>query len=392
MGGAVSTRNNPSTKIPQKEYSVTTERIGFDSKESFDLTVDEKFYEFFMTGITTKRDKIETLLWKLLLNKIPAMEVYGPTFAEYHLSVSPHDIKSKSLYLTNLKTMDSNSFTRNRLIEKENILPNELIAFEDMRDFLLLILWDLYREDNKHLLFAARPVVESFVTDTDTIQSFPNSDKKETTQRKKKTVRKASLTVPESVLPTKCDNDRFKAIVQLFERFSFFASQKHDLKHFVNQGKWLHKRSLDLLLDNIMSPMVILSVEKNSFFPIIYCNNSFENLMQYSRSEVIGKTINTFFCSKTELESQNKLSYSFRFGIGLKVVITQEKKDGTIFYNFLSVLPIHRNSNVSTDNSNYSWILLTFYDITKSNANLRELHHCEELSYLIALILSGNRS
>ena len=77
--------------------------------------------------------------------------------------------------------------------------------------------------------------------------------------------------------------------------------------------------------------------------PIVYVNSGFERITGYSRSEVIGKNF-IFFGSTSNQSEPNKLQKAIARGKECQAVLLSRRKDGTTFWNELSISPV-RDSN-----------------------------------------------
>ncbi|MBH8574095.1 PAS domain S-box protein [Nostocaceae cyanobacterium CENA369] len=76
--------------------------------------------------------------------------------------------------------------------------------------------------------------------------------------------------------------------------------------------------------------------------PVIYVNSAFEKITGYSADEVIGR--NCRFLQGTDTEQQpaiNELHSAIETGKNCKVVLRNYRKDGSLFWNELSISPIH---------------------------------------------------
>ena len=74
--------------------------------------------------------------------------------------------------------------------------------------------------------------------------------------------------------------------------------------------------------------------------PIIYCNAAFEKITGYSQDEVIGRNCRFLQGNQTDPEAIEKIRQSVRNGQGCEVVLQNYRKDGTLFWNDLTISPV----------------------------------------------------
>jgi PAS domain S-box-containing protein len=86
---------------------------------------------------------------------------------------------------------------------------------------------------------------------------------------------------------------------------------------------------------------IIISDARQPDRPLIYVNSAFERMTGYSAAEVIGQ--NSLFLQRDETNQPDldKLRAAIREGRDCSVVLRNYKKDGTLFWNELSVSPIY---------------------------------------------------
>ena len=115
-------------------------------------------------------------------------------------------------------------------------------------------------------------------------------------------------------------------------------------------AKWL--RDVIYLVEDLPLSVLITSREPTDGVnhPICYANKAFETLTQYTRFEIMG--LNCRFLQgtnvKNEYETNTSCEMSKRLGKGesMKLLLTNYKKDGTKFRNYLSMFPIKDKNDV----------------------------------------------
>ncbi|MEH2329901.1 PAS domain S-box protein [Nostoc sp.] len=108
-----------------------------------------------------------------------------------------------------------------------------------------------------------------------------------------------------------------------------------DLK-LVEETLRLRERALAATSNGIM-----IADAKLAYNPIIYVNPAFEQITGYSATDVIGQNCQFLQRTDTQQPALNELRSSIQTGTSCKVVLRNYRKDGTLFWNELSISPIH---------------------------------------------------
>lgn len=103
--------------------------------------------------------------------------------------------------------------------------------------------------------------------------------------------------------------------------------------------------------------------------PIIYCNPAFIKLTGYSKEEILNKNCRFLQSDDRQQEAINKLKNAIKNGNNCQVTLRNYKKDGTLFWNNLSITPIINKKGIVT---NYIGIL---NDITNNKITEEEKNH-----------------
>lgn len=83
-------------------------------------------------------------------------------------------------------------------------------------------------------------------------------------------------------------------------------------------------------------------------FPLIYVNQGFEKLTGYTADEVIGKDYHMLQGDDTDQQGIAIIHAAIAKGQGCVVTLRNYRKDGTMFWNQLSVSPVHDAEGVLT--------------------------------------------
>ncbi len=126
--------------------------------------------------------------------------------------------------------------------------------------------------------------------------------------------------------------------------------------------------------------------------PIIYVNPSFERITGYSREELIGKNCRFLQGKGTNPTSVKKIKKSIEEGKECQVILRNFRKDGTPFWNELSIAPVYNSRRhlthfigVQTDVTDRQKAEEELYsksqDLATFSANLKHLHRITTYHY-----------
>ncbi len=86
---------------------------------------------------------------------------------------------------------------------------------------------------------------------------------------------------------------------------------------------------------------IIIADARLAHNPVIYVNSAFEKITGYSATDVIGQNCRVLQRTDIQQLPLNELRSSIQAGTSCKVVLRNYRKDGTLFWNELSISPIH---------------------------------------------------
>ncbi|WP_223269728.1 PAS domain S-box protein, partial [Nostoc sp. 'Peltigera membranacea cyanobiont' 213] len=93
---------------------------------------------------------------------------------------------------------------------------------------------------------------------------------------------------------------------------------------------------------------IIIADARLACNPVIYVNYAFEQITGYSANEVIGQNCRFLQRTDSQQSALNELRLSIQAGTSCKVILRNYRKDGNLFWNELSISPIHdENGNLS---------------------------------------------
>ena len=118
---------------------------------------------------------------------------------------------------------------------------------------------------------------------------------------------------------------------------------------------------------------IIISDALKNDYPIIYFNSAFETLTGYESSEILGKNCRFMQGEDREQEGINIIRDALKTGESCQVILRNYKKDGSLFWNDLSITPIKDNKGSVT---HYIGIL---NDITKRKQAEQERNYLSKI-------------
>lgn len=74
--------------------------------------------------------------------------------------------------------------------------------------------------------------------------------------------------------------------------------------------------------------------------PVVYANPAFQSLTGYSAEELIGQNLRLLQADDREQDGRHRLREALRLGESCRVLLRNYRKDGTLFWNEMTVLPM----------------------------------------------------
>ena len=93
---------------------------------------------------------------------------------------------------------------------------------------------------------------------------------------------------------------------------------------------------------------IIIADAKNPELPIIYCNPAFTRLTGYSYDEAIGKNCRFLQNFDRDQEAITTMAKAIQKGEACRVVVRNYRKDGSLFWNELSITPLYDENHKLT--------------------------------------------
>lgn len=131
----------------------------------------------------------------------------------------------------------------------------------------------------------------------------------------------------------------------------------------VEKDSGLIPQVLSAILDECVNGVTLADPDLEDA-PIIYANKAFERLTGYSQEEIVGHNCRFLQGEDRDQTARYQIAEAIKNHEAIEVTIRNYKKDGTLFYNHLKIVPLlDRKKRVL-------YYLGVQYDITdKINAN-----------------------
>lgn len=140
----------------------------------------------------------------------------------------------------------------------------------------------------------------------------------------------------------------------------------------VDKDNGLIPQVLSAILDECINGITLSDPDLEDS-PIIYANKSFERLTGYSQEEIIGRNCRFLQGEDTDQEARHQIAEAMNRHEAVEVNLRNYKKDGTLFYNHLKIVPLFdRKQRVL-------YYLGVQYDITKDINAKNEIKTLTEL-------------
>jgi len=113
---------------------------------------------------------------------------------------------------------------------------------------------------------------------------------------------------------------------------------------------------------------IVISDAKLPHYPVIYVNSAFEQITGYKATEVVGRNCRFLLGNDTQQSAIEELRSALKAGKNCKVILRNYRKDGSLFWNQLSVSPIYNDNGQL---SHFIGIQTDISDRQQAEASLR---------------------
>jgi diguanylate cyclase (GGDEF)-like protein/PAS domain S-box-containing protein len=93
--------------------------------------------------------------------------------------------------------------------------------------------------------------------------------------------------------------------------------------------------------------IIIIDAQQNGF-PLIYVNQGFERLTGYTSAEAVGKNFRVFQASDDHQSELAVIRSAITKGEGCVATLRSYRKDGSMYWNELSISPVHNDGGMLT--------------------------------------------
>ena len=93
---------------------------------------------------------------------------------------------------------------------------------------------------------------------------------------------------------------------------------------------------------------ILIADAQQPNIPVIYCNAAFEKMTGYSQEEILGKNSQFLQGDDRDQKEINTIKNALKHGKACKVTLRNYRKDGTMFWNDVSITPVHNEENILT--------------------------------------------
>ncbi|MCQ8102695.1 PAS domain-containing protein [Methylomonas sp. SURF-2] len=111
------------------------------------------------------------------------------------------------------------------------------------------------------------------------------------------------------------------------------------MNFIVDKDSGIIPQVLSAILDECVNGVTLADPDLEDA-PIIYANKAFERLTGYSQAEIVGHNCRFLQGDDREQAARFKIAEAMNKHEGVEVTLRNYKKDGTLFYNHLKVIPL----------------------------------------------------
>lgn len=166
------------------------------------------------------------------------------------------------------------------------------------------------------------------------------------------------------------------------EIYEIYLSIEKKIFYNVHLEEYNWFKNIISITENIPISITISSSRKENFgFPLVYVNKQFEKMTGYNRNEIIG--LNCKFLQPIipilQEETQHKLIKNcLKLGFPTSVIITNIKKNGSIFNNLITLKP------VIDEDGKYLYCIGIQTEIIKEHVNKIDIQNITDLINILS--------
>jgi PAS domain S-box-containing protein len=352
-------------------HSLISKRIWEGQKLCYKNKIARATFASYVTGMTWM-GKISVQLLEQIVRRRRTQDTQDITFNDYSLyarsrsgSRDSRDREDMALTMrrcTQLKFKDS----MDQATQRKRDLIETCFKEEEMKYILLVSLWPIFVESPEYQsIFSSEPCIiyEDSGEGNDDVSEFDSAKKNDSIKEQ--------------------DMERTKRLKDIYYQTAKLMTEE-EIEEIMVAGNWI-ERCLTIL-DNASFSISIASAEhRQDGLPLVYVNKSFERVTLYSKSEAVGRPCKFLQCNRTEQDQLEKITEAIGKGESIKVAVTNARKDGSEFLNFLALRPVFDREITS----HMTYVVGVQYDVTKEEASLREIKMVEDFLTMICTFLKG---
>lgn len=107
----------------------------------------------------------------------------------------------------------------------------------------------------------------------------------------------------------------------------------------VNKDSGIIPQILSVILDECVNGVTLADPDLDDS-PIVYANKAFERLTGYKQEEIIGQNCRFLQRDDREQPQLKQIKDALNKHEAVEVILRNYKKDGTLFYNHLKIIPL----------------------------------------------------
>lgn len=107
----------------------------------------------------------------------------------------------------------------------------------------------------------------------------------------------------------------------------------------VEKDNGLIPQVLSAILDECVNGVTLADPDLDDA-PIVYANKAFERLTGYSQEDIVGHNCRFLQGDDRDQEARHQIATAMKNHQSVEVTLRNYKKDGTLFYNHLKIVPL----------------------------------------------------
>lgn len=114
------------------------------------------------------------------------------------------------------------------------------------------------------------------------------------------------------------------------------------MEFIIEKNSGIIPQVLSVILDECINGVTLADPDLEDV-PIVYANKAFERLTGYSQAEIVGHNCRFLQGEDREQQARYEIARAMKNYEAVEVTLRNYKKDGTLFYNRLKIIPLFDN-------------------------------------------------